>query len=152
MAFAENLQDPFPNFMFSVQSDGLNLAAFTKISGLGAEIEYFEYDELGSGTAQKFAEKIKYDDLILDKGQISQLGIFSLYDMSVDYVLGKGQANSNKVNLEITQKNFQGGIVRKWLIYRAGVKKWGLSEMDSINPTYMVERMVLTHHGIEIAK
>jgi len=152
MALTENLQDPFPNFMFEISCDGLDLAAFTKVSGLGAEVQHFEYDELGSGVSLKFPEKVKYGDVVLEKGQISELGLFAMLDLTIDAVLGTKEKNLSRVNLEITQKNLQGSLARTWVVQRASVKKWNLSAFDSMNATFSVESLVLTHHGIEVKK
>jgi len=162
MAFAELLEDIFPGYMFVVRINGLQATAFTKVSGLGATIRHFEYPELGSAISLKFPEKIIYKDIVLQRGQISDFGIYALLELTQNSITGHKERfslnqfsemlNQSKVDLTIEQRNYSGAGIRKWRINKASLKDWEIGELDAMKSTFAVEKLVLTHHGLTIVK
>jgi phage tail-like protein len=61
--------DPYMNFRFRVELDGIQQAGFMECSGLGSQIEVVEYREGNDLTAvRKLPGKVSYPDIVLKWG------------------------------------------------------------------------------------
>ena len=61
--------DPYKNFRFLLEIDGLTQAGFSDCSGFGSDVEVVEYREGGdAATVRKLPGKSSYPDLTLKWG------------------------------------------------------------------------------------
>ena len=61
--------DPYKNFRFLVELDGIVQAGFTDCSGFGSNVEVIEYREGGdASTVRKLPGKISFPDITLKWG------------------------------------------------------------------------------------
>jgi phage tail-like protein len=61
--------DPYKNFWFRVEIDGIQQAAFSEFSGLGSQVEVVEYREGSDPNAvRKLPGRVIYPDIVLRWG------------------------------------------------------------------------------------
>jgi len=106
--------DPFENFRFRVEIDGIVQAAFTECSGLGSHIEVVEVrdgTDLSSGT-RKIPGRVTYPDIVLKWGVTTSR---ELYDWHQALISGQVLRKNGAIVLldsqrqEVVRWNFSGG-------------------------------------------
>ncbi len=61
--------DPYKNYRFLLEIDGITQAGFADVSGFGSKVETVEYREGGDGpTVRKLPGKVSYPDITLKWG------------------------------------------------------------------------------------
>jgi phage tail-like protein len=105
--------DPYKNFRFLLEIDGITQAGFADVSGFGSKVEPIEYREGGDApTVRKLPGKISYPDITLKWGITDSR---ELYDWHATAVSGHVQRKNGSIvllgddNLEKIRWNFFGG-------------------------------------------
>src|SRR5688500_15612616 len=89
--------DPFKNFRFLVEIDGIIQAGCSDCSGFGSAVEVIEYREGGDpATVRKLSGKTSYPDLTLKWGITAS---HDLYDWHAAAVAGKRDVRNGSVIL-----------------------------------------------------
>jgi phage tail-like protein len=78
--------DPFPNFSFLVELDGITRAAFHECSGFDSTIEVIEYSEGGNLYSNKIPGRVKFANISLKRGMTADL---ELYNWHLSVVQGQ---------------------------------------------------------------
>jgi phage tail-like protein len=79
--------DPYKNFRFLVEIDGIIQAGFSECTGFGSAVEVIEYREGGDpATVRKLPGKTSYQDLTLKWGVADS---HELYDWHATAIAGK---------------------------------------------------------------
>src|SRR3989442_6029901 len=60
--------DPYKNFNFRVEIDGITIAGFSECTGLSSEVAVIEYREGGDHSVRKLPGLAKFGDLTLKRG------------------------------------------------------------------------------------
>jgi phage tail-like protein len=88
-------QDPYKNYRFLVEIDGLVQAGFAECSGFGSEVQVIEYREGGDPTnARKLPGMAKYPDITLKWGVTDSR---ELYDWHLSALNGELQRKNGSV-------------------------------------------------------
>jgi len=74
--------DPYANFNFLVEIDGIATAGFQEVSGLGAEVDVIEYREGGNnpGAVRKFPGLIKYSNIVSKRGFTQDRSLWNWFE------------------------------------------------------------------------
>lgn len=89
--------DPYKNFRFLLEIDGITQAGFSDCSGFGSNVEVVEYREGGdSATVRKLTGKTSYPDLTLKWGITDSR---DLYDWHLVAINGGSDRRSGSVIL-----------------------------------------------------
>jgi phage tail-like protein len=90
--------DPYKNFRFLVEIDGIVQAGFSECSGFGSNLEVIEYREGGeTATVRKLPGKVSYPDITLKWGVTDSR---ELYDWHRAAVNGEIQRKNGSVILQ----------------------------------------------------
>ena len=82
--------DPFKNFRFLVEIDGIAQAGFSECSGFGSNIEVIEYREGGDPTTvRKLPGKTSYTDIVLKWGMTSSREIYDWHLQAINGQLSR---------------------------------------------------------------
>jgi phage tail-like protein len=110
--------DPYKNFLFLVEIDGITQASFADCSGFSSHVEVVEYREGGDpNTVRKLPGKTSYPDITLKRGLTSSS---ELYDWHRTAVEGQIQRKNGSVVVlddklaEQVRWNFTGAWISKW--------------------------------------
>ena len=112
------MADPYKNFRFLVELDGIVQAGFSDVSGFGSNVEVIEYREGGdAATVRKLPGKVSYPDITLKWGVTDSR---ELYDWHLAAVNGAIQRKNGSIILlddaaqEKVRWNFFGAWPSKW--------------------------------------
>lgn len=139
--------DPYRNFNFIVEIDGIKQAGFSDCSGFGASTDPIEYREGGENTTvRKMPGVTKYPNITLKWGLTDSR---ELYDWYRDIVNGKVLRKTGSIVLYDLD-----GITEKvrWNFVNAWPTKWDGPDFSAKANDISIETLELAHEGIERAK
>ena len=135
---------PYARFRFVVEIDGLQLAHFQSISGLGHEIEVLAQQEGGvNDRLHKLPGQGSYQNLVLKVGYIHNR---LLEDWHVAFQRKPGA--TGRKNGSIVLHDDDGSEIARWNFTRAWPVKWEGPELDSSASEILVESVEIAHEGI----
>ena len=138
--------DPFKNFNFLVEIDGIAPAAFKSVSGLSAEVEVIEYrsgaDTLTS--SRKLPGRVRYSNVTLTRGITSSRDLWDWWRTVVE-------GNAQRRNVEIVLLDDSRNVVLRWLLRDAWIVKIEGPELDAGGNEVAIETVELAHEGLELA-
>jgi len=139
------LQDPYRNFRFLVEIEGIPQAGFTECSGIAAEIDVIEYREGGEpATVRKLPGRTIYRNIVLRQGVTDS---HSLYDWFHDITQGKFVRRNGSIVL----LDLDGTEKVRWNFVRAWPAKWEGPDLDAAGTNVAIETLEIAHEGIERA-
>ncbi len=135
--------DPFFNFNFIVELDGIATAAFSEVTGLDSTIDVIEYREGGRNTTPlKLPGMTKYSNIVLKRGMTDNVELFEWHRQAV---LG----NLQRRNGSIIVLDRQGNEVARWNFVNAWPTKYDAPDLNASGNEVAVETLELAHEGIE---
>ena len=139
-------KDPYRNFNFVVEIDGIKQAGFSDCSGFGASTDPIEYREGGDNTTvRKMPGVTKYTNITLKWGITDSR---ELYDWYRDVVKGKVVRKTGSIVLYDVD-----GITEKvrWNFVNAWPTKWDGPDFTAKGNDIAIETLEIAHEGIERA-
>lgn len=110
--------DPFAQYNFLVEIDGVSVAGFTEVSGLTTEQDVIEYREgADTATVRKLPGLRKYSNITLKRGYTKNKELWDWRKTTID---GRTQRKSGSIILldearsEALRWNFSEGWIAKW--------------------------------------
>lgn len=144
MATAQ-ITDPYGNFNFLVEIDGITRAAFQECSGFDATIDVTEQREGGDNqTVRKLPGLTKYSNIQLKWGMTDD---DELYDWHRKAVLG----DIERKNGSIVLLNRKGEEVKRWNFVRAWPTKWDGPDFNATSSEVAIESLEIVHEGLVLA-
>ena len=139
--------DPFGNFDFLVEIDGIARAAFTEVGGLDSSIDITEYREGGDNqTMRKLPSKTKYSNITLKWGCAPD---HDLYDWHQQWV--KGDPGATRRNGSIVLLDRKGQEQMRWNFVNAWPSKWTGPSLSAKSNDVAIETLELAHEFLERA-
>ena len=137
--------DPYRNFSFLVEIDGITQAGFTDASGFGASTDPIEYREGGeTKTVRKLPGLTKYTNITLKWGLTDSR---ELYDWYRDVVNGKIERKSGSIIL----LDLEGNEAVRWNFFDAWPTKWDGPDFTAKGNDVAIETLELAHERVERA-
>ena len=138
-----DIPDPFGNYNFLVELDGITRAAFQEVSGFDSTIDVIEHREGGENTTpRKLPGMTKYSNIVLKWGITDDR---ELYDWHRQAVLG----NLERKNGSIVLLGRAGEEVARWNFVRAWPTKYDGPDLNAEGNDVAIETLELAHEGIE---
>ena len=135
--------DPYRNFNFRLEIDGITQAGFSDVTGLSASTDPIEYREGGfEMTARKLPGQTKYTNLTLKWGLTDSR---ELYDWYRDVVKGKIERRSGSIIL----MDLEGNEAVRWNFFEAWPTKWTGADLSAKGTDVAIETLELAHEKIE---
>lgn len=129
--------DPFANFRFRVEIDGITQAGFTECTGLGSIIEVVDYREGGEGTpVRKIPGRVKYPDIVLRWGVTTS---HELYDWHRAVIHGQLQRKNGAVIL----LDGKGAEVLRWNFFEAWPSRWDGPTLNAMTNNVAIESLTI---------
>jgi phage tail-like protein len=137
--------DPFVNFNFLVEIDGITRAAFHEVNGFDSTIDVIEHREGGENTTpRKLPGMTKHSNIVLKWGMSLDV---DLYNWHRDAVRG----TVVRKNGSIVLLDRAGQEVARWNFFRAWPTKWDGPDFTAEGNDVAIETMELAHEGVERA-
>jgi phage tail-like protein len=145
MAEEGNLRnDPYAQFNFLVEIDGVNVAGFTEVSGLNAESDSFEY-RLGSepATMRKIPGLLKYTNITLKRGYTDNPKLWEWRKTTLD---GK----TERRNGSITLRDEAHKPVLRWNFFEGWLVKYDGPALNSKTNDAAIETIEIIHERLDL--
>ena len=145
MAETGKRDDPYQQFNFLIEIDGIPRAGFMECSGLTTDNDAIDYRE-GADKAmnvRKLPGLRKYTNVVLKRGYTQDK---SLWEWRKAIINGKVQRRSADVILLDEDRN----EVLRWRIHEAWISKWDSGAFNAKTNDVVVETAELVHEGLEL--
>jgi phage tail-like protein len=137
----------FLGSQFGLEIDGVELARFTAVSGLGYESEVVTFqDTLADGkvVTRKRPGRISFPDIVLKRGLSADNALVDWYQTVID---GAVERKSGSVVI-YDQSSTELG---RWNFENAWISKWSASDLDAGTDDIMIEEITISHEYMERA-
>jgi phage tail-like protein len=145
MAETGQIVDPFGNFNFLVEIDGITRAAFQECSGFDSSIDVIEHREGGGNvTSRKLPGQTKYSNLLLKRGITDDKQLYEWHRRAIG-----GQVERKNGSIVLLDRG--GTEVARWNFFRAWPAKWTGPSLTAEGNDVAIEQLDLAHEGVERA-
>jgi phage tail-like protein len=138
--------DPYGQFNFHVEIDGVTVAGFSEVSGLTTDTNMIEYRE-GSepvGTVRKLPGLMKYNNIVLKRGWTADKKLWVWRKKVID---GKTQRTTGAIIL----LNEARTPALRWNFREGWPSKWEGPALNAKTSEVAIETLEITHEGLELA-
>ncbi|HKP84945.1 MAG TPA: phage tail protein [Blastocatellia bacterium] len=137
--------DPFRNFRFLVEIDGIVQGGFSECSGFGSNVEVIEYREGGdSTTVRKLPGKTTYSDIVLKWGVTVTR---ELYDWHLQVINGQ----ISRRNGSVVILNDVGEEVVRWNFFNAWPSKYDPVDLNAKGNDVAIDTLTVSCERLERA-
>jgi len=137
MAGAQRI-DPYKNFRFLVEIEGIQQAGFMECSGLGSQVEVIEYREGGDPSwVRKMPGRVFYPDIVLKRGVTQNQELYQWHQAVI-------QGELVRKNGSVILQDAQGNEVIRWNFFNAWPSKWAGPTLDGKGNEVAIEELTLT--------
>jgi len=137
--------DPYLNFNFRVEIDGLQVAGFSEARLPEGRIEVVAYREGGANTSapRLLPGRVEFGPVVLRRGFAGDPALFQWWNDVV-----QGQVARRNVVIVLLDEQRQ--EVARWVIRRAWPSKWTGPDLRGLGNEIAIETLELSHEGIEL--
>ena len=136
--------DPYGNYNFLVEIDGIARAAFQEASGFDSSIDVVEHREGGENTTlRKLPAMTKYSNISLKWGTTDDR---ELYDWHRQWVTGDPAAKRKNGSIILLDR--QGQEKLRWNFENAWPTKWTGPSFNAEGNDVSIETLELAHEGL----
>ena len=137
--------EPYKNFRFLVEIQGITQAGFSECSGFGSTVEVIEYREGGDPiSVRKLPGRVEFPDITLKWGLTDSR---ELYDWHLSVVKGQIQ----RKNGSIIVLDDSGVEKVRWNFLNAWPTKWEGPNLNAKGNDVAIETLVISCEHIELA-
>ncbi|HYL61308.1 MAG TPA: phage tail protein [Candidatus Methylomirabilis sp.] len=130
--------DPFANFRFRVEIEGIPQAAFMECSGLGSQVAVIEYrDGSDPPEVRKLPGRVSYPDIVLKWGVTASR---DLYNWHLAVIQGQIQRKAGSVILV----GVDGTDQVRWNFTNAWPSKWDGPTLNAMGNGVAIESLTIT--------
>lgn len=141
-------KDPYRNFRFRVEIDGVGVAAFTDVTIADTTTGAVEYREgTDPNVLRKLSALNKSSNISLKKGITDSMDLFNWRKAVID----KG-ADANRKNISIILIDEEGSDKVRWDIVNTWPIKYANGALNSKGEEVLVEELEIIHEGITRTK
>lgn len=138
--------DPYKNFRFLVEIDGIVQAGFSDCSGFGSNVEVIEYREGGeAATVRKLPGKVSYPDITLKWGLTDSRDLYEWHLKAVN-----GQIE--RKNGSIIQQDDIGVEKVRWNFFGAWPSKYDAPDYTAKGNDVAIDTLIVSCERLERAK
>lgn len=137
--------DPYKNFNFRVEIDGVDAGQFTEVSGLAAEAEVIEYREGADKvtSSRKLPGRVRYPNVTLRRGLTASRDLWEWWKTVRDGAL-------ERRTVVITLLNDAGEPLLRWRLREAWIATFVAPDLNAEGNDVAIETIELTHEGLEL--
>ena len=138
--------DPYRNFRFRVEIEGIQIAGFSDVSGYDMSINVVEYREGNEViTPRKLPGLRKHSNITLKKGTTDSMDIFT-------WINNVSEGKVERKSVTIISIDEEGNDSATWQVINSWPVKYALSEMKGTGNDVLIETLELAHEGMTRTK
>lgn len=146
MAETGKMVDPYRNFNFLVEIDGIAQANFSDCSGLDATTDPIQYREGGDNTTvRKLPGKTTYSNIVLKRGLTAEIDLWNWRKQVIQGTVERKNGSIVVYDLANAKE------VARWNFVRGWPMKWEGPAFDAKGNDVAIETLTIAHEGIERA-
>ena len=136
--------NPYANFNFVVEIDGVDSGSFSEVELPQGEIEVIEYREGAdpASAARKLPGRATFTNLVLKRGIAGRTELFEWWKSVRDGVV-------DRRSIAIVLLDEARTPVQRWHLRRAWPVKLSYSHLDGLGNDVAIETLELAHEGFE---
>ena len=136
--------NPYANFNFVVEIDGVESGSFSEVELPEGEIEVIEYREGADrvSSARKLPGRVKYANVVLKRGIAGRTELFEWWKSVRDGVV-------DRRNVAIVLLDEARSPVQRWRLRDAWPTKLSYSRLDGLGNEVAIETLELAHEGFD---
>ncbi|OPH59722.1 phage tail protein [Paenibacillus ferrarius] len=139
-------RDPYRNFRFRIEVEGIQQAGFSEISGFDASLSVIEYREGNETiTPRKLPGLAKYGNITLKWGVTDSMDMYNWMSESI-------QGKISRKTVTIIAINEEGGDVATWQVIEAWPSKYSAPSFKGTGNEVAIESLELAHEGMTRTK
>jgi phage tail-like protein len=139
------IPNPYKQFRFLVEIEGIQQAGFSECSSVGSHLEVVEYRDGGDViNVQKFPGKVSYPDITLKWGMTDNQELYNLHLKAV-------KGNVKKVSGSVIQLDDTGAEKVRWNFFNAWPSKWDGPTFTAKGNDLSINTLTLTCERVELA-
>ena len=137
--------DPYTNFRFLVEIDGIVHAGFAECSGFGSNVEVIEYRQGGDpATVQKLPGRVSYPDITLRWGVTDSRTLYDWHRAAVNGQIER--KNGSIILLDDT-----GGERVRWNFFFAWPSRWDGPDFNARGTEVAIDSLTVSCERVERA-
>jgi phage tail-like protein len=137
------IPDPYGNYNFLVELDGITRAAFQECSGFDSTVDVIEHREGGENTTlRKLPGMTKYSNIVLKWGITDDSDLYNWHRRIVD-------GDIERKTGAIVLLDRKGDEVKRWEFVRAWPTKWDGPDLNAEGTDVAIEMLELAHEGVK---
>jgi len=134
--------DPYGNYNFLIEIDGITRAAFHEVSGFDSTIDVIEHREGGDNISpRKLPGQTKYSNIVLKWGLSIDTDLVTWHQQAVD-------GDIQRKNGSIVLLDRRGQEVARWNFVNAWPSKWTGPSLNAEGNDVSIETLELAHEGV----
>lgn len=134
--------DPYGNYNFLIEIDGITRAAFHEVSGFDSTIDVIEHREGGDNISpRKLPGQTKYSNIVLKWGLSIDTDLVTWHQQAVD-------GDIQRKNGSIVLLDRRGQEVARWNFVNAWPSKWTGASLNAEGNDVSIETLELAHEGV----
>jgi phage tail-like protein len=137
-------KDPYGNFNFLVEIDGIVRAAFHEVGGLDSSVDVIEHREGGENiTTRKIPGQVKFSNVSLKWGMTDDVDLYKWHRQWVE-----GDPAAPRKNGSIVLLDRQGQEKARWNFFNAWPSRWSGPAFNAESSDIAIESLEIAHEGL----
>lgn len=142
----DSRKDPYRNFRFRVEVDGIQQFGFSEVSGFDASINVIEYREGNEvTTTRKLPGLTKYGNITLKWGVTDSMDMYNWLSSAV-------QGQIQRKNVTIVALDEEGNDVATWQVIEAWPSHYTAPNFNGQGNEVAIEQLEIAHEGMTRTK
>jgi phage tail-like protein len=142
------LVDPLASYSFAVEIDGIPIAQFKEVSGLGLSIGVIENRQNQAGALpvlQKLPGSVKYDDIHLSRGKVADPAFWNWVKLVQEGKIDQARKNGSVVLFDYTR-----GAATTFSFYNGWPSRVEIGKLTAGGDSVLLESVVITIERLEV--
>ena len=135
----------YKEYAFAVEIDDIEIAWFSKVSGLKKTVAVAEQHEAGvARVANKSPTKVKYENVVLEVGETDNTELWDWMELVHQASADAGVPDdAYKKNLSVVKRDRAGSELGRWNIFNAFPVEFDAGNFDAASETNRVQTLTL---------
>ncbi|GBF34827.1 hypothetical protein DCCM_3947 [Desulfocucumis palustris] len=135
-------KDPYRNFRFRVEVEGIEQAGFSEVTGFDASIDVIEYREGNEViTPRKLPGLAKYSNITLKWGVTDSMDMYNWISSAIEGTV-------ERKTVTIIAIDEEGNDVATWQVIEAWPAKYTAPDFNGTGSEVAIESLELAHEGM----
>ncbi len=138
--------DPYRNFRYRVEIEGIQVAAFSDVSGYDLSMDVIEYrDGNETITPRKLPGLRKHSNITLKRGITDSMDIYN-------WIKSVSEGKVERKSVTIISIDEEGNDSATWQVVQAWPMKYSVSDFKGTGNEVLIETLEIAHEGMTRTK